>query len=170
MSVWGRGKKVRSWVVAVLTNKNHWTNYLKIPWFIYPRWLLQICSINSIYVFVEKKLKWHSTQKAPQQKDFLGTNSLNIQFYHQQLVGGFSPTHLKNMLVKLEIFRKWRKKYNIWNHHQKKVTNLIVKYPKPSIGMLNLPTCMVDLYILHGIKVGKYTSPMDPMGYNQFTP
>ena len=28
--------------------------------------------------------------------------------------------------------------------------------------MLNLPTCMVDLYILYGIKVGKYTSPMDP--------
>ena len=55
-------------------------------------------------------------------RSYLNDVKITLQVY---LVGGWT-THLKNMLVKLEIFLKFRGENgkNIWNHHNLPLTDL----------------------------------------------
>ena len=53
-----------------------------------------------------------------------------------------------------------------WFYPEKKCGKFIVlNYPIASMGMVYLPTWMVDFY---GFHVGKYTIPMNPVGTLDF--
>ena len=67
------------------------------------------------------------THKDPSDESPHGSleSAKNHQLNKSKLVGGFSPTHLKNMLVKLdhETPRIGVKIKNIWNHHPASIGN-----------------------------------------------